>query len=90
MRQKRIDVPEVAPIGEKKPCGKACEIYHDGYFYLVSYSTKVAKFNLNNGEFVRLWNGYSQTTMRHLNEWLQLNGLPTITKKQWMKMEVAR
>lgn len=90
MRQKRIDVLEVTPIGEKKSCGKAYEIYHDGYFYLVSYSTKVAKFNLNNGELVRLWDGYSQTTMRHINEWLQLHWLPTITKKQWMKMEVAK
>ena len=90
MKQKRIDGLEVTSIGEKKSCGKAFEIYHDGYFYLVSYLTKVAKFNINNGELVRLWDGYSHTTMRHINEWLQLHCLPTITKKQWMKMEVAR
>ena len=95
MRQKRIDGLdglEVTPICEKKPCGKAFEIYHDGYgyCYLFSYSTKVAKLNLNDGKLVRLWDGYSQTTMRHINEWLQLHWFPTITKKQWMKMEVAR
>ena len=90
MRQKRIDGYEITPIGEKKSCGKSFEIYHDGYFYLVSYLTKVAKFNPNDGELVRLWDGYSQTIMRHINKWLQLHGLPTITKRQWMKMEVAR
>lgn len=90
MRQKRIDWLGATPIGEEKSYVKACEFYHDGYFYLISYSTMVAKLNLNNGELVRLWDGYSQTTMRHINEWLQLHWLPTITKKQWMKMEVAK
>ena len=93
MRQKKtdgLDPIEAIKLYEKKPRGKPWSICHNGYCYLFSHSTKVAKFNLNDGKLVRLWDGYSQTTMRHINVWLRLHWLPTITKKQWMKMEVAK
>ena len=93
MRQEKtdgLDTIEAIKLYGKKPCGKPWSICNNGYCYLFSPSTKVAKFNLNDGKLVRLWDGYSQTTMRHINEWLQLHWLPTITKKQWMKMEGSR
>ena len=93
MRQKKtdgLDPIEAIKLYGKKPCGKPWSICHNGYCYLFSHSTKVAKFNLKDGKLVRLWDGYSQTTMRHINEWLRLHWLPTITKKQWEEMEVAR
>ena len=84
-----LDPIEAIKLYGKKPCGKPWSICHNGYCYLFSHSTKVAKFNLNDGKLVRLWDGYSQTTMCHINEWLQLHWLPTITKKQWEGMEVV-
>lgn len=96
MRQKEIDgmvAYEVTPMGYQKSfCGKAWEIpVGDGY-ELVSYSTKVAKLKFKGGfeyELMRLWGGWSATTMRHVNAWLQWHHMPTITKKHWMEMEVV-
>ena len=93
MRRKKtdgLDPIEAIQLYGKKPCEKPWSICHNGYCYLFSYSTKVAKFNLEDGKLVRLCDCYSQTTIRHINEWLQLHWLPTITKKQWEEMEVAR
>ena len=96
MRQKMIDglmAVEVPACGGRKSLyGKALEISNSMGYELISYSTKVARIEVGQygRKLVRLWDGYSQTTMHHINEWLQLHGLPTITKKQWMKMEVAR
>ena len=85
-----LDVIEAIQLYGKKPCEKPWSICYNGYCYLFSYSTKVAKFNLEDGKLVRLCDCYSQTTIRHINEWLQLHWLPTITKKQWEEMEVAK
>lgn len=57
--------------GRKSFYGKAriieCE---NGCKYLKSYNTIVCMIN-NNNEFIRLWDGESQTTMRHVNSFLQ-------------------
>ena len=49
--------------------GKAIVIEHDGEIYLRSYSTIVCKLD-KSGHFRRLWGGYSDTTMRHVNSFL--------------------
>lgn len=46
----------------------------NGEKLLQSYNTIVCKLDAD-GNFVRLWNGYSATTQRHVNSFLQLNGL---------------
>ena len=53
---------------------------------LVSYDTPVCA--VRGGEFVRLWPGYSATTMRHVNMFRAEHCMPSITKSQWEKMEV--
>lgn len=53
---------------------------------LVSYETPVCA--VRGGEFVRLWSGYSATTMRHVNMFREEHCMPSITKAQWEKMEV--
>ena len=50
--------------------GKALVIHADGGTFLQSYNTIVCKID-KNGNFVRLWDGYSATTMRHVNSFLQ-------------------
>lgn len=96
MRQKMIDglmaveVPACG-VGQKSMYYKALEICTSMGYELISYATKVARIEVDNGKkLVRLWDGYSAPTMRHVNAWLQWHGMNPITKKQWMKMEVAR
>lgn len=54
---------------------------------LFSYETKVAIIT-KGGNFIRLWDGYSQTTMKHINEFRKQNNLPRLNKKEWMSLEV--
>lgn len=53
--------------------------------YLVSYETIVAIIE-NNKPIVFGW--YSQTTARHINEFLKQNGFDTMTKKEMEAEEV--
>lgn len=58
---------------------KAKVISYNNALYLKSYSTIVAK--IDNGQVVV--NGwYSQTTGRHINEFLQQNGFAKMSKKE--------
>lgn len=58
---------------------KAEVLKYNNALYLKSYSTIVAK--IDNGEvIVNGW--YSQTTARHINEFLQQNGFKKMSKKE--------
>lgn len=70
--------------------GKAKVIEKDnGETVLLSYDTEVCKINTN-GEFIRLWDGYSATTTRHVNAFMELFGIPGGGKAYWDRMEVAQ
>ena len=63
--------------------GKAIIIEKDnGETVLQSYETEVCKIK-SNGEFVRLWGGYSATTMRHVNSFVQLFNIAGGGKAWW-------
>lgn len=62
--------------------GKAKVIEKDGETLLQSYDTIVCKID-KNGEFVRMWDGYSATTMRHVNSFLRLVGIAGGGKAWW-------
>ena len=62
---------------------------NDGTQELYSYKTKVAILT-KGGNFIRLWDGYSVTTMKHINEFRRMNGLETICKKNWEALEVKK
>lgn len=67
--------------------GKAAIVRDNSESTLLSYSTEVCRFN--NGKFVRTGHGYktdSQTTMRHINYFRGLVGLPKMTKSEWNNM----
>ena len=67
--------------------GKAHILYEDdGSVALQSYNTIVLR--LVNGNIVRFWDGYSATTMRHINEFLQQFGFPAGRKKDWEALPV--
>ena len=75
--------------GHKSFYGKAL-VYMDasGAQVLRSYHTNVCKVT-RDGRFVRLWDGYSVTTMRHVNAFLAFVGLPGRGKAFWDAQEVS-
>ena len=76
----------LSPMGNERAksfYNKAIVIENEsGEKILQSYETEVCKIN-NNGEFVRLWGGYSTTTMRHVNSFLQLFDIKGGGKTWW-------
>lgn len=62
--------------------GKAKVIEKDGETVLLSYDTEVCKITAS-GKFVRIWNGYSATTMRHINAFIDMFGISGGGKKWW-------
>lgn len=78
-------VSELTPCGHDRAnsfYGKAKVIEKDGETLLQSYDTIVCKID-KSGEFVRMWDGYSATTMRHVNSLLQLVGIAGGGKAWW-------
>lgn len=59
----------------------------NGDVELISYNTIVCR--IHNGVFQRLWDGYSATTMRHINAFIDLYGIEGGGKAWWMKLEIA-
>ena len=68
--------------------GKAVVIEKDnGDIELRSYNTIVAR--IRNGVFERLWSGYSATTMRHINSFIDTYGINGGGKAWWDSLEVV-
>ena len=67
--------------------GKAKVIEKDGETLLQSYDTTVCKID-KSGEFVRMWEGYSATTMRHINAFIEMFGISGGGKKWWDALSV--
>lgn len=68
--------------------------YNDDCMYLVlqSYDTNVAMIKISKGgmpNVKRLREGYSVTTMRHVNELLMQEGFPKLSANAWRSMEVG-
>lgn len=59
---------------------------NNGYI-LQSYYTEVAEIR-NTGEFIKLWDGFSVTTLKHINAFREFAGMDTISKREWIEMEV--
>lgn len=70
---------------QKSYSGKAVVIENGGEIMLRSYNTIVCKID-RNGDFVRLWGGYSVTTMNHINDFRKAHGLVTLNKKAWCSL----
>jgi N12 class adenine-specific DNA methylase len=81
-----MKIYELSPMGNdraKSYYGKARVIEKDnGEKVLLSYNTEVCKIT-KNGEFIRLWDGYSATTMRHVNSFLLLFDIAGGGKAFW-------
>lgn len=53
----------------------------DTHYILRSYGTPFVK---------KLWNGYSATTLRHVNELLMQHDFPKLSARVWRAMEVGQ
>lgn len=65
----------------------------DMYMILRSYDTQVVSVYVGSRgtPFVKkLWNGYSATTLRHVNELLMQQGFPKLSARVWCAMEVGQ
>lgn len=75
---------------QKSFYGKASVIEdNNGEIFLRSYDTLVCYID-NNGNVKRLWDGYSVTTMKHINDFLMLFDLPGGGKKWWLSLKVEK
>ena len=76
-----VDIYNLEPNdGHRSFYGKAkVKTYTDGTRVLQSYNTDVAKIDAD-GNIIRLWNGYSATTGRHISAFCGLN------KKEYLEL----
>ena len=81
---------ELEPLHEnvKSYYGKAIIVENDKMRYLYSYDTLVVAVSFENDTIV-LHNEYlwSQTTLRHIKEFLQQHGKPKYTKAELLKID---
>ena len=68
--------------------GKAKVLENGAKYTLYSYETPVIEYNKKTGEIERLWDGYSLTTMRHVNSFLRHFYLKGGGKKWWDSLAV--
>lgn len=78
--------PLIPNDSHKSFYGKAYEVLFCDGLHCISYTTEVCMID-NNGVFIRLWSGYSYTTMRHINAFRVMHGLPAINKAAWCSMK---
>lgn len=60
---------------------------------LESYDTQVVIVKIEKGGMpyiMRLWGGYSATTMRHVNEFLMQEGFTKLSARVWRAMEIGK
>jgi len=73
---------------QKSYYGKAKVIEHDGIIYLKSYNTIVCA--IDHDKVLRFWDGYSATTMKHIDDFMILFGLNAISSKDWKSLPVEQ
>lgn len=56
--------------------------------YLQSYDTLILSVDTLTGEIKKLWDGYSVTTLKHINEFLKPFGF-RFNKKEWLNFNGA-
>lgn len=57
-----------------------------GSLFLQSYDTIVC--GIINGNFKKFWDGYSKTTITHVNDFRKDHSMETLSKKDWESLSV--
>lgn len=66
---------------------RAALIPVNGGYILKSYYTDVAA--VIDGKFYKLWNGYSVTTLKHVNIFCDFMKIPGFSKREWIETETT-
>ena len=69
--------------------GRALIIPDGNKLILRSYYTNVCEFDLKTEKFTKTWNGFSVTTLKHINIFRRFLALNTLSKREWIELEVA-
>lgn len=69
--------------------GRALIIPDGNKLILRSYYTNVCEFDLKTEKFTKTWNGFSVTTLKHVNIFRRFLALNTLSKREWIELEVA-
>ena len=54
------------------------------HVYLQSYDTIILDYDRAAGMIKKMWSGYSMTTLKHVNTFLQFYGMQTLNKAGWL------
>lgn len=77
-----IKSAELPTMGRQKSFyGKALVIWENDTIYLKSYDTIVC--SIHDNLITRMWNGYSATTMKHVNAFLKFMGFDHVGGKAY-------
>ena len=66
--------------------GRALIIPAGDELILRSYYTDVCRYNLKTEVFTKTWNGFSVTTLKHVNIFRAFLGLTTLSKREWIEL----
>ena len=69
---------------------RAIVIKVKGGYVLKSYNTIVAYYLDSEDKMFRAWDGFSVTTLKHINIFRSWLGLGTISKREWIELPTRR
>lgn len=82
-----MESEELKATTQKSYYKKAYVLKDGNNLFLRSYNTIVC--GIVNGKFIRYWDGYSSTTMKHVNDFRVQHELNRLSKKDWDEIPVA-
>lgn len=86
VKEVRKEIRSVDGIILKDFNNRAVIKFIENGYLLQSYYTDVCK--VVDGKFIKLWNGYSATTLKHINAFRKYLRLNPINKYVWVMLEV--
>lgn len=81
---KMYDLIPLPKQGQKSFYSKAKVVISDNEQTLISYNTPICKID-SKGDICRLWSGYSPTSMKHVNAFIEPKHM---TKSDWLKLPI--
>lgn len=88
VKELRKDVKSRTGEFQLEGFGNRASVKEDGNrITLTSYYTEVCE--IASGEFKKTWDGFSATTLKHINIFCRYYGFPTFSKREWIELETA-
>lgn len=85
--EKVTEIFDLPATRQKSYYGKAKVIVTEKARYLLSYETIICRFSYD-GEFRKLWNDWSSTTEKHINDFMRFVRLGNgFNKKEWTNLD---